>query len=216
MSAFIVRFLNDEKTDMSEILGADYRAMRGLSFEEQEDEAVFRYCESIRKQGGFTYVCALPVMKGDHDAIHFYLIYGTRSAEGVRVFKDVERRTEKETEVVRAEKQQRGRLNLDLFSSDVLYSREERYKRMSNRNRSNARASLQSLIEERGSVSYDECWAEALQFATVYESHLREWINLMERNGSVKVTGKTRPDEVLKRNCGHAIVRNDRRIMMVD
>jgi three-Cys-motif partner protein len=103
MSSFIVRFLNDEKTNMEEVLGPDYRDIRDLDHEEQEDEAVRRYCELVRRQGDFQYVCALPVMKRDQDAIHFYLIYGTRNGKGVHVFKEVEKRTEEQTAVIRAD-----------------------------------------------------------------------------------------------------------------
>jgi three-Cys-motif partner protein len=206
MSSFIVRFLNDEATNMDEILGPDYRDLRGLDHDEREDEAVRRYCQLLKRQGDFRYVCALPVMKRDQDAIHFYLIYGTRNAEGVRVFKDVERRTEKETEVVRATLQQSRRANLDLFAAEVLYKREERYRRLSARSKDNATKALDSLISERGDVLYDDCWAEALQYPTVYESDLREWLKSREDSGLIRIDGRTRPNEVLKRKRGHIIV----------
>jgi three-Cys-motif partner protein len=54
MSSFVVRFLNDERTNMDEILGADYRAIRALPHEEQENEAVRRYCDLIRVQVGLS------------------------------------------------------------------------------------------------------------------------------------------------------------------
>jgi three-Cys-motif partner protein len=207
MSSFIVRFLNDERTNLEDILGADYRDLRNLSHEEQEEEAVKRYCEQIRRQGNFDYVCALPVMRRDQDAIHFFLIYATRNAEGVRVFKEVEKRTEKETEVVRAERQQKERLNLDLFSADVLYKREERYRRIAGRNHRNAREALDSLISERDHVLYDDCWAEALQFPTVYEPDLRGWLDNLEHSKLIRVNGRKRPNEVLKRGHSHIIVK---------
>ncbi len=207
MSSFIVRFLKDERTNLEDVLGPDYRDLRTLGHEEQEDEAVRRYCELIRRQGNFEYVCALPVMRRDQDAIHFFLIYATRNAEGVRVFKDVERSTEKETEVVRAERQQKERLNLDLFSAEVLYKREERYQRLSERNHNNARGALDLLLSERGHVLYDDCWAETLQFPTVYEPDLREWLNGLEESNSIRVDGRRRPNEVLKRGHSHIIVK---------
>jgi three-Cys-motif partner protein len=172
MSSFIVRFLNDDRTDMEEILGSDYRYLRGLDHEEQEDEAVRRYCELIRRQGDFRYVCALPVMKRDQDAIHFFLIYGTRNAKGVEVFKQVEKKTVEETHVVRARRQQSKRANLDLFTPDVLYRREERYKRLAARSHRDALVAIERMLSVRASVDYDECWAEALQFSAVYESDL--------------------------------------------
>jgi hypothetical protein len=147
------------------------------------------------------------VMKRDQDAIHFYLIYGTRNAEGVRVFKDVERRTEKETEVVRAMLQQSKRANLDLFAPEVLYKREERYRRLSVRSKGNAKKALDSLISERGRVLYEDCWAETLQFPTVYESDLREWLKFKESSGLIRIDGRKRSNEELKRKSGHIIVR---------
>jgi three-Cys-motif partner protein len=206
MSSFITRFINDPATNLENILGADYRDLRGLTHEEREDEAVSRYCKLIKRQGDFRYVCALPVMKPDQDAIHFYLIYGTRHAKGVQVFKEVEEKTEHETEVVRANRQQNKRANLDLFSPDVLYKREERYKRLAVRNLANAKLALNSLISKGQIVQYDDCWAEALQFPTVYESDLREWLQSSEESGSIQVNGRTRPNEVLKRKSGHTII----------
>jgi three-Cys-motif partner protein len=207
MSSFIVRFLNDDATNMDEVLGPDYRDIRALEYEEQEEEAVRRYCELIRKQGNFEYVCALPVMKPDKDAIHFYLIYGTRSPKGVEVFKQVEKQTEQETEVVRAKLQQDKRQSMDLFPPDVLYCREERYKRLRDRSKSNARKTLDLLISERGSVSYDDCWAEALQFPAVYETDLRKWLKGQEDTGSIRIDGRKRSNEILKRKSNHVIVR---------
>jgi hypothetical protein len=208
MSSFIVRFLNDEATDMCGILGSDYRDIRALnSSEEQEDEAVRRYCELIRKQGSFPYVCALPVMKKDQDAIHFYLIYGTRNAKGVAVFKNVEKKTEEETRLVRSLRQQNKRATLDLFAPDVLYKREERYRRLAVRCRRDAVQALDRLLSDRKSVPYDDCWAEALQFPTVYESDLRDWLKGMEEGGSIRVDGRTRPNEFLKRGYNQIIVK---------
>jgi three-Cys-motif partner protein len=207
MSSFIVRFLNDEATNMDEILGPDYRDIRALDHEEQEEEAVRRYCDLIRRQGDLQYVCALPVLKPDQDAIHFYLIYGTRSPKGVEVFKQVEKQTERETEVMRAQLQQDKRQNGDLFTPDVLYSREERYKRLRERSKRNARKTLESLISSRGSVLYDDCWAEALQFPAVYEPDLRAWLKKQEDLGSIRIDGRKRPDECLKRKSNHRIVK---------
>jgi three-Cys-motif partner protein len=208
MTSFIVRFVNDEATKLQDILGPEYHDMRSLNHEEQEDEAVRRYCDLIRTQGSFPYVCALPVMKPDQDAIHFYLIFGTRSAKGVEVFKSVEKKTEEETALVRALRQQSKRPTLDLFSADVLYSREERYRRLAARRKEDAQKALWQLLSKKGSVLYDDCWAEALQFPTVYESDLRAWLKDAEEIGSVRIDGRKRPDESPTRDRGHVIVRH--------
>lgn len=207
MTSFIVRFVNDEATKLEDVLGPDYRDMRTLDHEEKEDEAVRRYCDLMRRQGDFRYVCALPVMKPDQDAIHFYLIFGTRNAKGVEVFKDVEKRTEYETEVVRANRQQSKRPSLDLFPADVLYKREERYRRLSVRSKSNAKRALDTLLSNSPRVEYKDCWAETMQFPAVYESDLREWLKNMEDSGAIRVEGRNRPNEVMNRKKGHIIIR---------
>lgn len=207
MSSFIVRFLNDEKTNMEDVLGEDYRKLRTLGHEEQEDESVRRYCNLIRRQGRFPYVCALPVMKKDQDAIHFFLIYATRNAKGVEVFKQVEKKTEEETAVVRAQRQRSQRANLDLFQPEVLYRREERYKRLSERNKLSARSALDSLLSSRGRIAYNDCWSEVMQFPAVYEADLRGWLSDLEGSGSVRIEGRTRPSEVLTRGRSHLVVR---------
>ena len=147
-------------------------------------------------------------MKPDQDAIHFYLIFGTRSAKGVEVFKSVEKKTEEETALVRALRQQSKRPTLDLFSADVLYSREERYRRLAARRKEDAQKALWQLLSKKGSVLYDDCWAEALQFPTVYESDLRAWLKDAEEIGSVRIDGRKRPDESPTRDRGHVIVRH--------
>ena len=207
MTSFIARFISNEATKLEEVLGPGYRDIRTLSHEEKEDEAVRRYCDLIKRQGRFPYVCALPVMKHDQDAIHFYLIFATRNLKGVEVFKEVEKRTERETEVVQANKQQRARPNLDLFTPDVLFKRQERYQRLSERSKVNARRALDALLDNKAIIDYEECWAEAMQFPAVYEQDLGDWLGAYERSGIIQVNGRAKPGEVLKRKSGHTITK---------
>jgi three-Cys-motif partner protein len=205
MSSFIVRFLHDPNTHMDEILGPDYRALRSLSHEEQEDEVVRRYCDLLRRQGQFQYVCALPIMKADVDAIHFYLIYGTRHEKGVEVFKQVEKKTLEQTHLVRAQKQQANRSNMDLFQPDVLYRREARYQRLAARQSTNAKKALHNLLAKQRIVDYDACWAESLQFPTVQETNLRGWLAELETTGRIRIDGRLHPKDSLKRHSNHRI-----------
>jgi len=62
---------------------------------------VRKYCDSLNAKEILRILCAA-VMKPDSDAFNFYLIYATRHAKGVEVFKSVEKRTEERTHVVRA------------------------------------------------------------------------------------------------------------------
>lgn len=208
MSSFITRFVNDPATDLSDLLGEDFPELRRLTGTELEFSVVRKYCDLIKREGDFAYVCALPVMKPDSDAFNFYLIYATRHPKGVEVFKSVERRTEERTHVVRADVQKRQRQeqggSLDLFDSNVLY-RERKYQQLATDNRARAKQRVLELLEGAEDVSYDDCWAEALQYPAVYYTDLRQWIAEWEKNGTVVVKGRKSPTEKLKRDSGHSL-----------
>jgi three-Cys-motif partner protein len=211
MSSFINRFVMDGRSDFTNLLGADFAKVADLQGDDREEEIVRRYCEAIRRVGNFKYVCALPVMNPNQDAFQFHLVYATRNAKGVAVFKDVERRTEGETERVRANLQKQRRLDrgtLDMFEPEVLYY-EKRYSRLAAKNAELAQNAVKRLIREQEMVDYDECWAEALQFATIREAHLREWLFAAERRGEIRILGRTKPKEVLKIKRGHRIELSD-------
>lgn len=208
MSSFITRFVNDPATDLSDLLGEDFPELRTLSGTELEFAVVRKYCELVKREGSFSYVCALPVMKPDSDAFNFYLIYATRHPKGVEVFKSVERRTEEQTHLVRADVQLRQRQeksgNFELFAAPVLY-RERKYQQLAAENRARAKRRVWELLIASGEVSYDECWAEALQFPAVYQTDLREWLTEWEQDGKIHVKGRNKPTEVFKRGCGHSL-----------
>jgi hypothetical protein len=210
MSSFITRFVNDSATDLSDLLGEDFPELRRLSGTELEFAVVRKYCDLIKREGDFAYVCALPVMKPDSDAFNFYLIYATRHPKGVEVFKSVEKRTEEQTHLVRADVQSRQRQeksgNFELFGAPVMY-REKKYQQLAEDNRARAKTRVWDLLGAAEEVSYDDCWAEALQFPAVYQSDLREWLAEWEKEEQVKVKGRKKPVELLKRDCGHTLSR---------
>ncbi len=208
MSSFITRFVNNEASDFSDLLGEDFPELRSLSGTELEFAVVRKYCELIKREGNYAYVCALPVMKPDSDAFNFYLIYATRHPKGVEVFKSAEKRTENQTHVVRADVQKRQRQersgNFELFSEDVLY-RERKYQQLALENRERAKRGVIQLLRERGQVPYDECWAEALQFSAVYQTDLRTWTDEWEREGTISIIGRKFPSELLRRGHGQVL-----------
>jgi three-Cys-motif partner protein len=209
MSSFITRFLNDSATDLTDLLGEDFPELRSITGTELEFVVVRKYCDLVKREGQFAYVCALPVMKPDSDAFNFYLIYATRHAKGVDVFKSVEKRTEERTHVVRADVQTRQRQkrtgNFELFEPKVLY-RERKYQELAIENRGRAQRRVLELLQSGGEVLYDVCWAEALQYSAVYQTDLRSWIDTWENDGTILVKGRKSTTEVLKRGCGHLLV----------
>ena len=63
MSSFITRFMNDTATDLSDLLGEDFPDLRSLSGTELEFAVVRKYCDLVKREGGFSYVCALVLKK---------------------------------------------------------------------------------------------------------------------------------------------------------
>lgn len=211
MSPFISRFIKDNRTDFSDLLGKDFPALRALSGMELESAIVSKYSELVRQEGGFKYVCSLPVMKPDMDTFNFHLIYATRHRKGVQVFKDVERRTEETTHVIRAELQQQDRQsktgNLELYGPQVQY-KENRYQRLARANKLRAKEAVRGLIESLPETPYDDCWGEALQFSAVYEADLRNWIADWELQRLITVKGKAPRTRVLQVGKGLILTRN--------
>jgi three-Cys-motif partner protein len=209
MSSFVTRFLNDPQCNFEGLLDSDVEDLRKLAGHEQEDELVRRYCQALRRRGNFPYVCSLPVMKSDQDAFYFHLIYATRSAKGVKVFKDVEKRASDVMHSVRAALQQQERHertgNLDLFAPAIQYQ-ETRYQKLRLKNHTEAKLKVLSLIDRAKTVFYDVCWAEALQFATVHENDLREWISAWVKEDRVKIDGLKSPREKLKVRAGYKLI----------
>jgi three-Cys-motif partner protein len=208
MSSFIARFLMDNKTDFTDLLGEDFPDLRRLTGTDLELAVVEKYCELVKRKGEYKYVCALPVMNPDLDTFNFWLIYATRHRKGVQKFKEAEKRTEKMTHIVRADVQQRTRElrsgNRELFGADVQYQ-ENRYQQLSSENRRRAKTATWELLKVRGTVDYDDCWAEALQMSAVYETDLRGWIAEWEKQGLIEVEGRSSAREVLKINSRHRL-----------
>jgi len=216
MSSFISRFIKDNKTDFSDLLGADFPSLRTLHGSEREQAIVDKYCDLIKREGNFAYVCSLPIMNPDMDSFNFHLIYATRSKKGVKVFKDVEKRTEKKTHDIRAGLQQRDRQarsgNFELFDAGVQY-RENAYQRLARTNKARARDAVKKLIEATIKVSYDDCWVEAMQFSCVYETDIRAWIDVWAGEGSIAIQGKAPKSRVLQVGKGVSLVRNATRLI---
>jgi len=213
MSSFITRFIKDNKTDFGDLLGTDYPLLRSLSGATLESAIIDKYCELVKREGAFDYVCSLPVMNPDMDSFNFHLVYATRHRKGVEVFKAVERRAEKKTHIIRAELQQKDRQsksgNLELFSPDVQY-RENCYQRLARANGERAQEAVRALIESNARISYDACWGEALQFSAVYETDLRGWIDGWEREGLVTIEGMQPKARVWQVGKNIKLVRNSK------
>jgi three-Cys-motif partner protein len=209
MTSWIKRFLSDGSKDFERLLGPDVGRLLQLTGDEQEEELVRCYANSIKKSGNFKYVCTLPVLKADADMFHFWMIYGTRSPKGVAEFKNTEKTIIPFMHQTRAEAQQRRRFSqsggqFSLLQPEATYV-ERRLTRLEDKNLITARSSLQNVLQKSELVPFDHVWAMAMQFSLVTEVDLKEWIKEWEDKGNLEVVGLKPGERGLKRKAGHAL-----------
>jgi len=124
---FILSPLEESHESFRALFGADSYRERLANKEQQdrEDAAVALYMRNLKETGEFTHVCCAMVLHPEFDRTHFHLIYATRNAKGIEVFKDAEKQAMMAMEKARAEAQQRRREHRtgqsELFESEVLH-----------------------------------------------------------------------------------------------
>ena len=193
MTSWITRFLSDETKGFHRLLGPDVPRILKLEGEEQEEEIVRCYAHSVREAGKFQYVCTLPIMKPDQDAFHYYMIYGTRHSRGVEVFKETEKSVIPYLHNTRAQAQQRKRYEQSgqspMFDAAAQY-REKKFTRFQLRNIDLAKRQLKNLLESSSQVLFDDAWTIVMQYPSVSESDLHEWLVEWKTAGVLKITNE--------------------------
>ena len=76
------------------------------------------------------------------------------------------------------------------------YYREKKFTHYHYRAVSAAKGDIRSILEKRRSVPYDELWAAAMQYSTVLESDLREWLSEWRDAHLVSITNMTARQKV--------------------
>jgi three-Cys-motif partner protein len=191
MTSWITRFLSDEAKGFERLLGNDLRRIRQLEGEEQEDEIVRSYANSVRRAGRFKYVCTLPVMKPDQDSFHFHMIYGTRHERGVEVFKDTEKHVIPFMHETRAEAQERRSFEqfgqTSMFNSITRYQ-ERKFTRFRLKNVGLAKTQLRRQLESLRDVPFEDAWATAMQYPAVMLSDLQGWLAEWKSDNLLEIT----------------------------
>jgi len=190
MTSWIRRFFEDREKPFHELLGHDaVERLRGLSEEQREDEIVSVYAAAIREVGHYSYTCAMPIMMPDRDDIHYHLVFGTRNVRGLEEFKKTEDVSIRFMHELRANAQRRRALQATgqgfLLSPSETY-RERRFGMLNHRRREDARKAVVDLLNKRHKALYSEIYQEAMQFATVIDSDLREWLEEWREAGKIR------------------------------
>lgn len=187
------------------------RVLGGLSGIDRDDAAVMKYMEVVQQAGKFEFASCAVVLKSDTDRSHFHLVYLTRDAKGIEVFKEAERKSMAEMEAARAAAQQKGRVSKtgqrELFSAEETHS-PAYFDSLRDRYRAKARTEIEMVLRDKKIVPYDDAWAMALRHPLVWEGDLKGWIKDWESQGIVSLDGLAASKRSPKRGEGHSIVRN--------
>lgn len=179
MSSWVKRFLDDDTKRFRELLGSDFARLRDIEGEELEDELINAYARLVKLAGKYAFTCAIPILMSDRDAIHYHLVYGTRHYKGLEVFKKTEAVAIPFMHDCRAAAQRRraeaNSQQAFLLTANETY-RERRFRTFNDRRRCNAHAAIVRLLNKETTVSYQTLFEESMQFSTVVENDLRDWL----------------------------------------
>jgi three-Cys-motif partner protein len=215
MTGHIRRFLESPQEETQESFkrlfgSASFRErVQGLAQQDREDAAVREYTANAKAVGGFSFGCSAIVLHPEIDRTHFNLIYLTRNAKGVEVFKEAEKKAMEVQEAARAEAQQRLRVarkgQPELFGSKELHD-SSHYESLRNRYLAKTRGLVLQVLESKRRVLYDDVWTLALSEPMSWESDLKELIEQWKQSGRLQIIGLQPRKRVPHRNEGNYLV----------
>jgi three-Cys-motif partner protein len=179
MSSWVKRFLDDPTKPFHELLGADVARLRTLQGEELDDELVNTYAAEVKRAGRYAFTCAIPILMRDRDSIHYHLVYGTRNFKGLEEFKRTEAVAIPYMHECRAAAQRRRdevSTGQGFLLAPAETYQERRFRNFNERRKQNARADVVQLLNREKTVAYQNLFEEAMQYSTVIEKDLRQWL----------------------------------------
>lgn len=207
MTQHIIRFINNEESRASfeRLFGsADFADdLQDLQQEDRADEAVFKYRGVVGQAGNYGFPGVAGILNPKKDRSHFHLIYLSRHWKGLDVFKDAEKRSMADMETARARVEQSSRearsKQRELFAAEDA-PESEYFRSLRGRYRSRALDDIESMLEKRQRISYDEAWNAWLRYPMVWESDLKDWI---KDSDHIVVEGLSGRQRVPQRGQGH-------------
>jgi three-Cys-motif partner protein len=178
-----------------ELFGStDFRdAWVGLSGIERQEAIVAEYCQRVRGAGRFRHVGSAVILNPLKDRAHYHLVYATRHDEGLRTFRDAERRALREQETMRAGAQQRKRHarsggQAELFGADVLAT--PYIDTLRSRYHERARRAVVQLLTSRPSAPFDELVLAGMQHPMTSEQDVRDFLMDDIKRGALIIEGR--------------------------
>lgn len=186
MTGHIMRFVEIEDGAIDPTFEALFgdaayrRRLDGLTGRRREDALVFEYAHRIKTAGNFPYVPVTVVPHPETDRTHFHLVYATRSARGLEVFKTSEAKALELTMTVRADAKRRKRERISggqgEFFTGIEAPDHGHAEDLHRHYSATARVRVHDLMRTKLEVPYDDVCAVGLQYPTISEADVRQWI----------------------------------------
>lgn len=211
MYAFVQRFVHSDDKEiiasLDPILGGpgwrdrlDKNLDRGLAAEK-----LFR--ETLRSVGNFDFVVSTKIDKSSIDRPHFFITYGTKSLEGLKVFRQTEYDVLRQHEKNRANAQERKRESqtgtTDLFAGHQANVREETIDEIVSEQMRFGSENLITILEADGARSFSSLLVPLLQAFMLRETNVKDICVELAKSGKIENTWgggnrKPRDEHIIK------------------
>jgi hypothetical protein len=149
------------------------------------------YQQQLRASGSYEYVTSTRILKPHSDRAYFHLVYATRSSKGILKFRDVEKQTIAEQDVIRTTAQREHR-ETKTGQQELIFAppgnlsgfiQEERVRRLEE-----ARGRLLAILKD-GPAGFEQLQARILEIPLVWASDLNNMLMDGHREGWLFIEG---------------------------
>jgi len=186
------------------------KEVEGLVGINREDALVEEYRAIVAARGKFKFTCSAIVLHPEFDRTRFHLIYATRHAKGVAVFKDAERFAMQEMEHIRdSVRVRKHEEDVQLVLLPEMWHDSSHFDSLRNRYTERAKVAVLNLLRGKETVPYDDAWELALNFPLTWESDLKGWIKSWAKQSSgehLELAGMTPRQQVPKYGAGNILI----------
>jgi three-Cys-motif partner protein len=196
MYDFVNRFANSNDEDIVEsldpILGGpgwrdrlDPNLPRGPAVEK-----LFR--ETLKSAGDFDFVVSTGIDKATTDRVHFFLAYGTKSADGLKAFRDAEhaglREHFKNRGAAKEKKREERTKTSDLFSGYQAEIHEASFEDIVDEQKLKASSVLMATISVEGPIPFSKAVVLLLQIFKLRETNIKDICVELSKSGQIQNT----------------------------
>ena len=201
MYAFVSRFV---QSDDPPTVASFERILGGPGWRDRLDpllspglgaEKLFR--EALKDAGGFPFVLSTRIDKSAEESTHFFLVYGTKSPQGLKTFRDTEAKGLREHAKNRAHARDRREATRtgenSLFQGLSAEIKEDEMDRAVERNKRDATRDLLDTLKRDGAYRFDKVVEGLLQAYMLREMHIRDICVSLADGGKIENTWGKKP-----------------------